>query len=146
MWQNGKKLDGLTAVQEKNAQVTVEKRFPSCSINRTSSKCPTSPDEDNAMVHQKIKGVLAHGCATISEDAQVKESLTQSTNKRGSVSKVAWIAGKRRRIQKTYDPKRKYKGRTAKLGRSKESGARTLTCYVASACVFRGRTVCRSVF
>ena len=51
-------------------------------------------DETNALVHQKIKGVLAHGCATISEDAQVKESLTQSTNKRGSISKVAWIAEK----------------------------------------------------
>ena len=52
-------------------------------------------DETNALVHQKIKGVLAHGCATSSKDAQVKESLNQSTNKRRSMSKVTCIAGKK---------------------------------------------------
>ena len=51
-------------------------------------------DEDNAVVHHWIKGV-GNRCATTFEDAQEDGSLTRRTNKRRTVSKVAWIAGKK---------------------------------------------------
>ena len=52
---SGKKLDGLTAVQEKNARVTLRKvpiLFDQSYIFEMSNKS----DEDNALVHQNIKG------------------------------------------------------------------------------------------
>ena len=55
---SGNKLDGLTAAQEKNARVTLRKvpiLFDQSYIFEMSNKS----DEDNAMVHQNIKGIGA---------------------------------------------------------------------------------------
>ena len=109
----GKTLGGLTALHEKNAQVTIEKGshvIQSLVKLRIVEQVWTTP---RYIRRSKVSGI---DVLPFSEYAQEKESLTQSTNKRRYISKVVWSAGKTRRVQKADDITWKYTFRKAEHG------------------------------
>ena len=52
----GEKLGGLTEIQEKNAQMTIQK-VPKSFNQSYNIELSNKADEDNAMVHQKNKSI-----------------------------------------------------------------------------------------
>ena len=110
----GKKLGGLTAVQEKNAQVTNEKGShliqPLVQLRiveevRGAQRHGTSEDS-------KVLGIHARPFLKMHEERNRDPIDKQKTiNFEGCVDRRE----KKRRLKKTYDPKRTYKGRPTKL-------------------------------
>ena len=90
----GKKLGRLRASQEINAQMTIEKGSHVHSTTRTASNCRTSQTRTTpwCIIGSKVLGIDAR---PLSKMHKKRGPLSRKTNKRRSVSKVAWISWKK---------------------------------------------------